>query len=83
MKLIATNSPTSAQALADRAQVWLISNIERYTAEKWCDVIAHPTVQRWAVVFEDRIAAAFTPEEIAGVIERTEDWNPPKTESAL
>ncbi len=91
--LLIAPSGLAAQALADKAQAWLLASVARYDADKWCDPVQHPIDGRWAIAFEPRLAPAFTADERgdtptpdgmggtgtawAHVIERTDDWNPP------
>lgn len=74
--LLLAPSQAAADVFAGKAQAWLVANVERYAAVKWCDALQHPADGRWAIPYETRLAPAFTAPELTGVIAWTDDWEP-------
>jgi len=60
----------------------LAADVEGYNAERWATPIIHPVDERIAIPIEERVEKYLTPDELARVVELSDDWFPKLEEEA-
>lgn len=54
MRGITSNDKSELDAINKKINDWMIANIQNYNAEKWGDVIEHPTLKgTWILIIND------------------------------
>lgn len=71
MNLLITTTEPQARTFNDRAHEFLQATVSGYRANSWSDVYQNADATLFGITWEDRIAGAFTAEELGTVV--TED----------